>query len=371
MLASTHKRMDKRKKILFTGGHITPAIAVSDELRELVVEAEIIFVGRLQTMEGGGESEEARIVNARGFRFLSISAGRFTRALNMLSFVGIMRIPFGFFRAFQICISERPDVIVSFGGYVALPVVIAGWILGIPSLTHEQTRVPGLANRIIAHLAKRVCVSFTGTEREFPKHKTVVTGLPIRKSIFNPPNTSPFPIDLKKPLIFITGGSTGAQTLNRLIFPIVRNLTERYGVIHQTGRLDFQNAPKISGYIATAYLEERDYAWVINHARLVIGRSGANTIGEVAALGKVALLVPLPWSGENEQYENARYLEEAGTSRVLNQKNLTPAQLLTAVDAIWADVEAYGKNATKLSREFPQNAAAEVTNQIMELFSHA
>lgn len=359
------------KKILITGGHITPAIAVADELRKRDGEMEIIFVVRRQATEGGGESEEARIVKARGFRYVSISAGRFTRALNMLSFVGIVRIPFGFFRAFHICISERPDIIVSFGGYVALPVVLAGWILGIPSLTHEQTRSPGLANRIIAHYAKRVCVSFSETVHEFPKQNTVVTGLPIRHSIFNPPKTSPFPIDLKKPLVFITGGSTGAQSLNRLIFPIIQNITKRYGVIHQTGRLDFLSSPKASGYIAIPYLEEREYAWVVNHANLIIGRSGANTTGEIAALGKVALLVPLPWSGGNEQYENALHLEKAGTCRVLNQKNLTSEELVTAIGALLTDQQVYRSNAIKLSREFPRNAAEEVAHQVVEILSHA
>ena len=357
------------KKILITGGHITPAIAVADELRKLAHEAEIIFVVRREALEGGGESEEARIVKARGFRFLSISAGRITRALTLLGVVGIMRIPFGFIRAFQICVAERPDIIIALGGYVALPVVLAGWILGIPTLTHEQTRVPGLANRIIAYVAKRVCVSFPETEREFPKHKTVVVGLPIRDSIFHPPKNAPYILG-KKPLIFITGGSTGARSLNRLVFPIVPDFIKYFNVIHQTGRLDFPNAPKISGYIATPYLEERDYAWVINHARLIIGRSGANTTGEIAALGKVALLVPLPWSGGNEQYENARYLEKAGTSKVLNQEKLTPAKLLAAVDAIYGE-GVYGKNAAKLSREFPRNAAAEMAHQVVEILSHA
>ncbi len=364
--------MNNRKKILICGGHITPAIAVSDELRKRNTEVEIIFVGRLKALEGGKiDSEEVRIVKARGFRFLSISAGRVTRVLTLLGVVGIVRIPFGFFRAFQICIAERPDIIVSFGGYVALPIVLAGWILGIPSITHEQTLVPGLANRIIARFARRVCVSFAETATAFPKHKTTTTGLPLRESIFHPPASPPFRFADKKPLLFVTGGSTGAQSLNRLIFPIARDLTSRFRVIHQTGRLDFSNAPKISGYIAAAYFEESDYAWVITHARLIIGRSGANTIGEIASLGKIALFVPLPWSGGNEQYENARYLEKAGTSRVLNQKNLTSDRLLTAIDGFWADEHVYRSNAAKLSQEFPRNAAASVAHQVIKILSHA
>lgn len=358
------------KKILITGGHITPAIAVADELRKLAPEAEIIFVIRRQAMEGGGESEEAGMVSARGFRFLSISAGRLTRTLTLLGVVGIVRIPFGFFRAFGICIAERPDIIVSFGGYVALPIVLAGWMLGIGSLTHEQTRVPGLANRIIGHFAKRVCVSLPETLSKFPKQKTVVTGLPIRESLFYPPTRSPYSVG-KKPLVFVTGGSTGARTLNRLVFPIIPDLVKYCTVIHQTGRLDFQNAPKIPGYIAASYLQEYDYAWVINHARLIVGRSGANTIGEIAALGKVALLVPLPWSGENEQYENARYLEKVGTAKVLNQNNLTSEELLTAIRLLLADQDVYRKTAASLSRQFPRNAASRVAHQVIEILSHA
>lgn len=358
------------KKILITGGHITPAIAVADELRKRDREAEIIFVVRREALEGGGESEEARLVKARGFRSFSISAGRLTRTLSVLSVLGIMRIPFGFFRAFQICVSERPDIIVSFGGYVALPIVLAGWILGIPGVTHEQTRVPGLANRIIAHLAKRVCVSFPETEREFPKHKTVVTGLPLRESLFHPPTKPPFALG-KKSLIFVTGGSTGARSLNRLVFPIVPDLINRFNVIHQTGRLDFSNAPKISGYVATPYLEEREYAWAVHHADLVVGRSGANTVGEIAALGKVALFVPLPWSGGDEQFHNADVLVNAGSSQVIRQNNLTPEKLLKMIRTIFRNRETRQRQAQAYARSVPRDAAAVVARQVSEILSHA
>ncbi|OGG14865.1 hypothetical protein A2875_01290 [Candidatus Gottesmanbacteria bacterium RIFCSPHIGHO2_01_FULL_46_14] len=363
--------MAKRKKILMTGGHITPAIAVADALKKTNTQIDIVFAGRDTSIEGSNsQSEEARLVNQRGFRFVSIQAGRITRAFTLLTAVGIFRIPFGFIAAFGICLSERPDVIVSFGGYVALPVVIAGWMLAIPSITHEQTLSPGLANRIIGLFAKKICVSFPQTVKDFPSDKTVLTGLPLRESIFHPPKNSPFPLG-NKPLIIVTGGSTGAVTLNRLVFPIVENLTTYYSIIHQTGRLDLQNAPDVPNYFATAYLDEPAYAWAIGHADLVVGRSGANTVGEVAVLGKVALFVPLPWSGGNEQYENARYLETVGTSQVLNQKNLTPGKLLGAIEGIFRDKQTYDKKAVEISREFPRDGAVRVADQVMAILSHA
>ena len=358
-------------KILFTGGHITPAIAVADELHARLPKAEIIFVGRATSLEGSGiDSEEARIVGERGFRFLPISPGRLTRALTILTVLGIVRIPFGFFRAISIVLSERPDVIVSFGGYVALPIVIAGWMLGIPSLTHEQTMVPGLANRIIGRFAKKICVSFPQTARVFDQNKTVVSGLPIRRSLFAPAKKARFSIGTK-PLIFFTGGSTGAQSLNRVIYSAVANLSKRYSIIHQTGRIDFPKAPKIDDNVAIAYLDERDYAWVLNRAKLVVGRAGANTVGEIAILGKVAIFVPLPWSAGNEQYENARVLQEAGSAVILEQKNLSAETLVDTIEKTFSTIGEFQKNAASLALTIPHDAAQKIVSLVEGLVIHA
>lgn len=359
-------------KILITGGHITPAIAVADQLHKILPGAEIVFVGRAMAIEGSSlPSEEGRIVKSRGFRFIPITAGRLTRAITIFSVIGAMRFPFGFLSALQICIMERPAVIVSFGGYVALPVVFAGWLLGIPSVTHEQTMVPGLANRIIGLFAKRICLTFAHSTRVFAATKTVVTGLPIRKALFAPPKRPPFQLDSKKPLIFFSGGSTGSQSLNRIIFAAAHRLTKYFTLIHQTGRLDFSRAPKIDGYVAVDYLDERDWSWVLWKARLFVGRSGANSVGEIASLGKVAIFVPLPWAAGGEQRENARLLVNAGSAIILEQKNMTPETLLACIEDTFAKIVKFEEYARAFSKTVPRDAARKVAVIIATLVNNA
>lgn len=368
--------MKQTVKVMLTGGHVTPALAVIDELKRQQRPWEIVFVGRRYPLEGSRvEGEEYHLVTAQDIRFIPMTSGRLTRSLGLSTVSACLKIPIGFAQAFLLLLRERPKVIVSFGGYIALPVVIAGWLLGIPSLTHEQTRVPGLANRVIGSFARRICVSFADRVVKFPKNKTVYTGLPLRRVVFSPPAKAPFRVHFDLPLLFFTGGATGAQTLNEIIFTTLPDILSAFSVVHQVGRLSGEKAQALklalpeslrSRYIPLPYLDAPAYSWVLHRADLVVSRAGANTVGELAAVGKIALLIPLPWSAGGEQHENARWLTQYGGARVVEQKALTPKTLLAAIKNMMEVRQSLATRAQKFSasilRDGARNVVAEITS---------
>jgi UDP-N-acetylglucosamine--N-acetylmuramyl-(pentapeptide) pyrophosphoryl-undecaprenol N-acetylglucosamine transferase len=271
-------------------------------------------------------------------------------------------------------VRDRPSLIVSFGGYVALPPAIAGWLCRIPVITHEQTLVAGLANRIIARIAKRVCVTFPETMNHFPKGKAVYTGLPMREGLFKPPKKAPFALDLPQyPLMYVTGGATGSQSLNRLFYPILHSLLRRYTIVHQVGDTSLTEATNIQEalpieckkrYIVVSYTRLPQLSWILAHASLVVGRSGANTVMELAALAKVALLVPLPWSGNGEQQKNASWLVRNGAAAVLVQHGLTPRHLEQKIDAVWANITSLQSQADFFASRIPRDGTKRMITEI-------
>ncbi|HUD19684.1 MAG TPA: UDP-N-acetylglucosamine--N-acetylmuramyl-(pentapeptide) pyrophosphoryl-undecaprenol N-acetylglucosamine transferase [Patescibacteria group bacterium] len=333
------------KKLFITGGHLTPAIAVIDEITEMKLPWEIVFVGRMHPFEGSYEiSQEQLTVETRHIRFISLTTGRLQRMFTFQSIVSLAKVPYGFIQAFVLFFREKPDAVISFGGYIALPIVVSGYFFGIPIITHEQTRRPGIANKIISYFAQKICLSFPDTTHTFPKEKTIVTGLPIRKNVLCVFKAVPITSKLSQfPLIYITGGSTGSVSLNDLVFPLISSLAKKYTIIHQTGKASFMKAKTILGelpaddrkrYITRDYIDESFIGWILHNASLVISRSGANTVTELSLLHKKAILIPLPWSGGAEQLDNALWFTENENGVVLDQKKLTSTDLHAVISKI-------------------------------------
>ena len=217
-------------KIAVTGGHLTPALAVIDELKK-VPGAQIIYLGRARSSEGDkSPSAESIVIPNLGLKFYVISAGRFQRRFSIHTIPSIGRIPIGITQSLAILAKERPDVIVAFGSYVAFPVVLAGWILGIPSISHEQTISSGLANRMIAPFAKKIALAWQESKKNFPEGKAVVVGNPIRKEILNLKK-----VRSTRPVILITGGNQGAHIINDTVSGVLSELLENDEIVHQTG----------------------------------------------------------------------------------------------------------------------------------------
>jgi UDP-N-acetylglucosamine--N-acetylmuramyl-(pentapeptide) pyrophosphoryl-undecaprenol N-acetylglucosamine transferase len=362
-------------KIAICGGHLTPALAVIGELKKRG-SSDIFFIGRSRAMEGdSAPSAESAVITSLGIKFYAIPAGRLQRRFTRFTIPSILKSPFGFLRSLLILSQEKPDLVISFGSYVALPVVLAAWILGIPSLTHEQTAKGGLANSLISRFAKKIALSWPDSLQFFPKEKCVITGNPIRSEILNARRKR-----TGRPVIFIIGGNQGAHSINELVLEIIEPLLEKYEVAHQTGGADrFRDFEMLTARVSQLpnklrnryqifkWLNSAELAEVYSRASLIIGRSGANTVGEVAALGIPALFIPLPWAGGDEQQKNAEMLASLGAAIILPQERLTPKRLLAAVNAMIENLERYKKEAKGARKLINLQAAKILVDEALKL----
>jgi len=177
--------MHSIKKIIITGGHPSPALAIIDRLKKDHPPVEIVFVGRkYNNAQEKSESFEYQEINRRLVQFINLDAGRVTRVFSLQSLFNIFRIPSGFVHALVILIQQKPNVILTFGGYLSLPMAFVGYLFGIPVYIHEQTIRPGSANKIISKFAKKIFISFQQSINYFPLDKIILTGNPVRTSIF-------------------------------------------------------------------------------------------------------------------------------------------------------------------------------------------
>ena len=331
-----------KKTLCITGGHLTPALAVIEEIQNQGKPWNILFVGRQRTSQGtrNDETEEKKVIERMHIPFFPIRAGKIQRYISLSAVREVFFVPIGLIEACIFCLRQKPDVILSFGGYVGFPVVIAGWLLGIPVIIHEQTHILGLANKIAAQIANKVLVTFNDTKGLQQLNNAVITGLPIRKSFFHTATKPTFPLSLDKPILYITGGATGSVSLNNLLFPSIARLVSSFTVIHQTGKSSYEKAVEVKKqlkkeeqdrYIPSPYFESEDVAWIMQHMLLLVGRSGANTTVEISLFEKPAIFVPLPWAANNEQMLNALWYQQLGYGSTVEQRGITPELLLKAI----------------------------------------
>jgi len=371
--------MKNNRTVLLIGGHITPLIATYVALVSKQPDYRYIVAGRKYALEGSRViSEEYHLVQSLGIPFLSLITGRFTRALGLRAIVSIIKLPVGFVQSIYFCLTYKPDVIVSFGGYLSLPIVVAGWLLGIPSVTHEQTSSMGLTNRILRFFVRKVLLSYENTRYASEDTKTIVTGLPIRKEIFHPPDKPSFPLSSGYPIIYITGGSTGSTSINSVVFDVVPILTRQFVVVHQTGRLDYEKGLSIhkelpesvsNRYIVTPYFDVSDISWLLHKCTMVVGRSGANTVAEVDASGAIALFIPLPWAGSGEQMQNAQSLVDKGVARILVQSQLSKETLINEIQYIHTHVKEMKSQANKNKSDYSMDPSTRIATEVISLMT--
>lgn len=324
-------------KILVTGAHTTPALAFVHEAKN--GGHSIVYVGRKYAQEADSTlSFEYNEVVALGVPFVDLSTGRATRTLNLRSMVNILRIPLGLFRALRIVSAQKPDVVMSFGGYIALPIALAAHAQHIPIFTHEQTIAPGVANQWIARLSRHVFVAFKRTVNEFDPKKTTVVGNPVRADVRA--NNHSFAFSNSDPVLFITGGTLGSHSVNLLIEALLPQLLARYNIIHQTGdTAQYQDYERLVShqtdrYIVRKHIASGDIGAAYAAASIVVARAGANTVSELILLKKPAVLIPLPWAARNEQAKHAAYMVEMGVAKMFDQSHAPDELLATVIAAI-------------------------------------
>lgn len=341
-------------RILITGAHFTPAVAVIEQLKKYP-DAKIVYVGRKTTQEGDfSKSLESQIIPKLDVKFIPITTGRLQRSFTIYTIPSLLKIPVGLLAALYIVLTEKPDVTLSFGGYVSVPVVIASWLFSIPILIHEQTLVSGLANRISAVFANKVALSFKNNQIN---EKRIITGNPLRNivkgnegklgelgEIFRLAGKE------KLPVILITGGNQGSHIINKTVEDVLDKLTKEAFVIHVTGENKFNDFERLrelgsfgERYLVRKWINE-EYGVVLKKVNLVISRSGINTLTELAYIGKPALVIPFPHLYGDEQNKNARYFENAGLVKILPQSKLSGSSLVENIKLLL-------KNLPKLKQE--------------------
>lgn len=333
--------MIKLMKILVSGTHFTPAVAVIEELKKFK-GVEIVYVGRKTTMEGDKtQSIESRVLPELNVKFIPIIAGRLQRVLTPYTIPALLKIPIGFIQALYIILSERPDVLLSFGGYVAVPLVFWGWFWSIPIMIHEQTLISGLANKISALFAQRIALSFK--QGSFKNEKVILTGNPVRNDIFR--HGEELTLEYEKifktawnkklPVILVTGGNQGSHILNLAIEKILDKLLHISAVIHVTGDNKFHDFERLEELQNDHYLTKkwigREWGEILSKVDLVISRAGINTLVELAYLGKPALVTPIPYLYQDEQNKNALFFKKLGLARILSQNELTSSRFLVEI----------------------------------------
>lgn len=364
------------RKIVISGGVLTPAVSLIEELQR-EKNWDIYYFGRKSATEGSSAlSSEAKIIPSFGVHYIFFNPGRLQRQFSRYTLWSLVRVPLGFLQAFVNLLKIKPAIIVSFGGYVSVPVVLAGWFLRIPILTHEQTVIFGLSSKINAFFSSKIAVSFEQSLKHFPKKKTVLTGNPLRRQIFLKKKPNWFVGEIKKPLVYVTGGNQGALVINESVWKILPAILEDFVVIHQTGEAHLElgilrknelTPDKQKNYFVRSFIGNDEIGWVLNQADLVVSRSGANTICELAVLGKPSILIPIPWTYQNEQFLNAQMLKEAGIAEIINQTDLTPNLLLEKIKETYRKKEDLFENRSKAEKLIIKNAVENLLGVIHEL----
>jgi len=320
--------------IVITGNHHTPAIELITQLQnDHQYQWHVFYISQLNQNE---THLQKTIIPLLGNRYLDIRGGKYDRNSLLKTILGIPKTITAFFRSLLFLKRVKPDIVVSFGGYISFPVIAAAAFLKIPSLTHEQTLTVSLSTLLNSLFCKYIALSFAPSQNKIPRFlskKSVVTGNLLRSAIFSTQSTTLSKTSPKKPVILFLGGNQGSTAINNTILSIIPSLTKKFFVIHQTGPQSFSVFRKLSAtnYLPLDYIDQNNIGWAFHQANIVVSRSGANTCQELDALDKKAILIPLPFSQQNEQLLNAQWLKRLHpkTIVIIPQLSLTP-KLLTA-----------------------------------------
>ena len=366
-----------------TGGHLFPLVAVSRKINEIcraenLGEPKIYYLGPKLFLESSLAREEMN------FSYTILATGKWRRYFSFKNFIDLFKIGAGIIQALWHVWIVMPDVIFSKGGYGSVATVFAGWLYCIPIVMHESDSVPGLANRWLAPFATLVAVSFNEAAEFLPKDKTYFTGEAVRDSFFKPAmpekERALLHLTTDKPVILVLGGSQGAQKINDIILDILPNLLEMCEVIHQTGdsnyksvlneakvALDGLDGARFTSYHPVNFLLEEEYLAAMHSADLVISRSGAGAIFEIAAMGKASILVPIADSPADHNRRNAYVFADNGRAEVVEESNLTPSLLLSVIRSILSNPEKRKTMEEKAKKFATPNATELIARALLNL----
>ncbi len=328
------------KKIILTGGgtagHVTPNLALLPRLRK--DGWDIVYIGS----KTGIEKE---LIEGAGVKYCAISSGKLRRYFDWKNFSDIFRVIAGIFQAIVIIAKERPKVVFSKGGFVAVPVAVGAFLNRVPFVAHESDMTPGLANKLAAPFAKKVCTTFPEAVKYIKGGKGVYTGTPIREELFK--GSAQMGREFcgfgdKKPVLLIMGGSLGSVVINNAVKEVAEELTDNFYVAHLRGKGNLDSSlDHLKDYRQFEYVnkELRD---LLAASDIVLSRAGSNAISEFLALNKPMLLVPLSKkASRGDQILNAESFKTQGFAEVLEEEELDGKTLVNKVNLLYNNREKY------------------------------
>ncbi|QCX32581.1 undecaprenyldiphospho-muramoylpentapeptide beta-N-acetylglucosaminyltransferase [Caloramator sp. E03] len=355
-----------------TGGHIYPGVAIAKKLKERHSNCEILFIGSKNGLE-------KKLIPKEGFKINFITVEGLNKKLSLKTPISVMKAFKGYFQAASIIKQFKPDIVIGTGGYVCGPVVFAAALKGIPTIIHEQNAFPGMTNKILAHFASKIAITFKESEKYFPKNKIVLTGNPIRSQILNQNKSkcrAVWKFDINRPLILVVGGSRGAKNINNAVCDIIPSLIEQnIQLLFVTGETQYdeivkklnykKNDNKFKGVVIEPYIYNMQDA--LGACDIIISRAGATILSEITALGIPAVLIPSPYVANNHQEYNAMSLEQNGAAVVIKENQLKSDIFKEQVISLINNKEMLAKMSSNSLKLAVLDASEKICNLIEEL----
>ncbi|SHI73916.1 UDP-N-acetylglucosamine-N-acetylmuramylpentapeptide N-acetylglucosamine transferase [Dethiosulfatibacter aminovorans DSM 17477] len=360
-----------------TGGHISPALAIIDIIREYDGDAEILYIGSKNSME-------SELVPKRNIRFKSVSTGYINRKLYSPSNIKtLFNNIAGLIQSMALMKKEKPDIVIGTGGFVSGPVVLGARLCKIRTMIHEQNVYPGITNKLLGRISDVVMLSFEESGKYFAKSKErVLVGNPVRKDLFDfdrEESRKEMDIEGDRFFIYSFGGSGGQLSLNNAVMELIDLIggDERIQLLHVTGKRlheRFLKELEDKGTVLPDNVAVQDYMFeapkALNACDLVLGSSGAITIAEITSLGLPSVLIPKAYTAENHQEKNARSVEKSGAAYVLTEDEVTGEKLYDIINELIEKKDVYEKmrsESLKLSNSDYSKKINDAIGKVLEI----
>lgn len=347
-----------------TGGHIYPALAIINKIKEKEPKSEILYIGTTDRMEKD-------IVPKFGINYVGIEMVGLNRKNLFKNFTVFRKYSAAIRRAKEIIKKFNPDIVIGVGGYITAPVLYAAHSLKYKTIIHEQNSIPGVSNKFLAKFVDCVCVSLPGSLEYFDKKKTVYTGNPRSEEITHVRKVSKKTLGFSedKKLVVIVMGSLGSTTMTKKIKQLIGDFKgKEYQVVIVTGKGyydDYKDIDVPKNVKLVPFLE--NFINILKDSDLIVSRAGASTIAEITAIGLPAILVPSPYVTHNHQYMNAKELEDVGACTIITEDNFSSDEVVSKVDELLNDSDAYKKMQKNSKKLGINDSAKRIYEEIRKL----
>ncbi|MEN8123615.1 MAG: undecaprenyldiphospho-muramoylpentapeptide beta-N-acetylglucosaminyltransferase [Bacteroidota bacterium] len=348
-----------------TGGHIYPAIAIANELKSRIPNANFLFVGANDRME-------MEKVPKEGYKIKGLNISGFQRSLSVRNLAFPFKLIDSLFKAKNIINEFKPNVVIGTGGFASGPTLFIANKKNIPALIQEQNSYPGITNKLLAKNVQKICVAYDGLDKYFPKDKIIMTGNPVRQDIIDVSKKrnealKHFKLDNNKKTLVILGGSLGARAINQTIEKNLQELLKNnLQIIWQTGKLYFEEYIKynqIKGVQVHAFIQNMDLLYAA--ADILISRAGAGTISELCLVGKPVIFIPSPNVAEDHQTKNALAIVKNNAAVMIKESDLN--EFSKEFDLLFNDDKKQNELSNNIKKMALPNATVEIADAVEAL----